>query len=129
MLFGLDLREESLPADVVAQALQLYQAQEYRASMALLYRASLAYLVKNYEFSLPNGATEGDCLDLVTKNLTLPSEAEGNYFVTLTRAWQQIAYAHRNISEQEFQALCDNWSLYYSQTQAPDSRRKGADDE
>lgn len=112
-LFGLDLREESLPEHVAEQALLLYQQQDYRAAMALLYRATLAYLVKNYQFDLKKGATEGDCLTLVTKKLSLPTQAELNYFVDLTRAWQLTAYAHRTVSEEEMKQLCLNWSRYY----------------
>ena len=113
MLFGLDVREESLPDDVTAHAIALYKQQDYRASLALLYRAALAYLVKNYEFNLAKGATEGDCLALVTKKLSIPSELEIKYFVDLTRAWQLTAYAHRVIPAEQMAQLCMNWSRYY----------------
>lgn len=115
MLFGLDLREESLPDDVTAQALQLLHAHQYREALALLYRATLSYLVKNYNFSLGKGATEGDCLRWVTKELSLLNKAQVNYFVELTRAWQLTAYAHREIAEDKMEALCRNWSKYYEQ--------------
>jgi hypothetical protein len=124
MLFGLDVTEESLPDDVAAQALELYQKQEYRAALALLYRASLAYLVKNYELKLSTGATEGDCLDYVTKKLALSSEAETHYFIELTRAWQQTAYAHRVIPEGQMQQLCINWSRFYVQKSVQKSVQK-----
>ena len=112
-LFGLDLREESLPDNVSERALILYQQYDYRAAMALLYRATLAYLVKHYNFDLKKGATEGDCLTLVTKKLSLPSEAEVKYFIDLTKAWQLTAYAHRTVCEEEMKQLCVNWSYYY----------------
>ena len=113
MLFGLDLREESLPDDVAAQALKFFHEQNYRAALALLYRATLAYLVKHYDFKLDKGATEGDCLELVTKKLSLPSESSVKYFVELTRAWQITAYAHRPITAEQMEQLCRNWSQYY----------------
>lgn len=112
-LFGLDLREESLPDNVAQQAMLLYQQQDYRAAMALLYRATLAYLVRHYKFDLKQGATEGDCLTLVTKELSLPSQNEVDYFIELTRAWQQTAYAHRIVSLEQMELLCKNWSVYY----------------
>lgn len=121
MLFGLDLRDESLPEDVTGQAREFYKKQDYRASLALLYRAALAYLVKNYEFKLAKGATEEDCLELVSKKLSLSSKAEINYFIDLTRAWQLTAYAHRSISEQQMEQLCLNWSRYYKQKQPLES--------
>jgi len=121
MLFGLDVRQDSLPDDVTAQAMELYKKQDYRAALALLYRATLAYLVSNYEFNLARGATEGDCLELVTKKLPLSSDTERNYFVELTHAWQLTAYAHRVISAQQMQQLCVNWSLYYDSRQSSES--------
>jgi len=129
MLFGLDLREESLPDDVTAQALQFFHEHNYRAALALLYRATLAYLVKHYEFSLEQGATEGDCLELVTHKLTLPSESEVNYFIELTRAWQLTAYGHRDIPAEQMEQLCLNWSAYYqNKPSAADQAEGGADD-
>ena len=113
MLFGLDLREESLPEDVSAQAMQLYRDNDYRAALALLYRATLAYMVKNYEFNLAKGATEGDCLEQVTTKLKLPSQDEVNYFIGLTRAWQITAYAHRAVPAQQMEQLCLNWERFY----------------
>lgn len=110
-LFGLDLREESFPDDVATSALTLYQEKHYREAMALLYRATLAYLVQHYHFDLKTGATEGDCLYWVTQ--TLADSEQISYFSTLAQAWQLTAYAHQCISEKEMRWLCDNWSTYY----------------
>ncbi len=126
MLFGLDLREESLPDDVTAQALLLYKQHDYRASLALLYRATLAHLVKNYEFNLPKGATEGDCLAWVKNKLSLSSEAEVNYFIDLTRAWQLTAYAHRIVPDEQMEKLCLEWSVYFQQKQQQENKKEGA---
>jgi len=112
-LFGLDLSEESLPDNVAQQALALYQQAHYREAMALLYRAALANLVQRYQFDLKKGATEGDCMKLVTRILPLSAKGEGRFFVDLTRSWQQTAYAHKNVSEEKMQQLCRNWSLFY----------------
>jgi hypothetical protein len=111
-LFGLDLREESFPDDVAASALSLYQDKHYREAMALLYRATLAYLVQHYHFDLKKGATEGDCLDWVTQ--TLSDNEQVSYFSELTHSWQLIAYAHQSVSEEKMLWLCDNWSSYYA---------------
>ena len=128
MLFGLDLREESLPDDVAAQALKLFQEQDYRAALALLYRATLAYLVKHYDFTLDKGATEGDCLELVTKKLSLPSQSAVEYFVELTQAWQITAYAHRQIPTEQMEQLCRNWSQYYDDKNSVKPSSKGISD-
>ncbi len=113
MLFGLDLREQSLPDDVAAQAMLFYQQQDYRAALALLYRGSLAWLIRHYDFSLPRGATEGDCLALVSKALQSTSPDALRYFRDLTHAWQLTAYAHRAVPAEQMEYLCNNWSLHY----------------
>ena len=113
VLFGLDIREESLPDDVSAEALNLFQQQNYRAALALLYRATLAYLVRSFDFTLEPGATEGDCLKLVTQELPLKSEGQVEYFIELTKAWQITAYAHRQIPAEKMQQLCLKWAEFY----------------
>ncbi len=110
-LFGLDITEQSLPDDVRAQALQLIQSHDYRAALALLYRASLSYLVKHYALDLKAGATEGDCLKVVKQHLS--SAQEINYFIELTQAWQLTAYAHRELAEQQMQKLVAEGAIFY----------------
>jgi hypothetical protein len=131
MLFGLDVREESLPDNVSEQAMILYKKQDYRASLALLYRATLAQLVKNYHFNLAKGATEGDCLKWVTNVLSSsgtdfsgsgPSEAKKKYFIELTQAWQLTAYANRFISAEQMEKLCLNWDRFYATSYATKRR-------
>ncbi len=114
MLFGLDVREESLPDDVATEALDLYKQQNYRAALALLYRATLAYLVKNDDFNLAQGATEGDCLEWLRKKRAGSRNDEVKYFVDLTKAWQLTAYAHRFIPEKEMKNLCLQWPHFFS---------------
>jgi len=113
VLFGLDVRKESLPENVSLQAMQFYQDNNYRAALALLYRAALSYMVRHYQFNLEKGATEGDCLVWIKNNLPLSAEAERHYFIELTRAWQLTAYAHRNIPAAQMKQLCLNWSDVY----------------
>jgi hypothetical protein len=129
MLFGLDVREESLPDDVSAEALRLFNQNNYRAALALLYRATLAFLVKHYDFVLEKGATEGDCLRIVTRQLQLPTQNEVEYFIDLTRAWQLTAYAHRNVSAQQMEALCRDWALFYDKKLVNQSRAAGDENE
>jgi len=125
MLFGLDVREESLPDDIAGEALALYKQQNYRAALALLYRATLAYLVKNDDFNLAQGATEGDCLDWLRKKRAGTSNDEVNYFVDLTKAWQLTAYAHRFISEKEMEQLCLHWPHFFSSSSIPPTNAHG----
>ena len=61
-LFGLDIRQESLPDDIEQTARQLWQQKKYREAVSLLYRGSLVALFKQYHFELAPGATEQDCI-------------------------------------------------------------------
>ncbi len=126
-LFGLDLSEQSLPDNVAQQALTLYQQEHYREAMALLYRASLANLVQRYHFDLKKGATEGDCMKLVTRVLPLSLDGEGKFFVDLTRSWQLTAYAHKTVSEEKMQQLCRSWTFFYDKESSDtDSQQNGS---
>ncbi len=113
-LFGLDITEQSLPDDVRAQAFQLIQSHNYRGALALLYRASLSYLVKNYALNLTAGATEGDCLKAVKQHLS--SSQEINYFIELTQAWQLTAYAHRELAELQMHKLVVEGAIFYDRS-------------
>ncbi len=115
ILFGLDVRKESLPNNIIEQVLKLYHAQKYRDAMALLYRATLSKLVQEYHFDLKKGATEGDCLNLVVKELPIPTQEERDYFTELTKTWQLTAYAHQTLSEKKIKCLCRDWSLFYKE--------------
>ena len=110
-LFGLDIREQSLPDDIRAEALKLIQSRQYRAALALLYRASLAYLVKHHALDLPPGATEGDCVQAAQQHLS--SEQQFHYFKELTRAWQLTAYAHRILPEAQLKQLVADGAVFY----------------
>ncbi|MGC4081481.1 MAG: hypothetical protein QM736_05030 [Vicinamibacterales bacterium] len=62
----LDIRPESLPADVGAAARDLWERGEHRQAMALLYRAALSRLVHVHRVPVRDSSTEGDCLDART---------------------------------------------------------------
>jgi hypothetical protein len=111
VLFGLDLRPESLPEDVPAEALRLWRAGEARAALGLLYRASLAALVHEEAVELRPSHTEGDVLGLAEAAL---EPARAQYLGRLTRAWQQLAYAHRPPAPTEAEGLCGEWGERFS---------------
>lgn len=108
VLFGMDLRPESLPADVAGTALDFWRRGEARAALALLYRASLSELVGSFQLDLPRGATEGECLR--ASRAVLPPEG-ADYFGRLTRAWQGEAYAGRRPMDGE--SLCLGWASHF----------------
>jgi len=112
-VFGLDIRPESLPADVAAAAWAIWEQGDPAGALGLLYRGALACLVHRDGLEVAASWTEGDCLAVVRRRAA-PAAAE--YFARLTRAWQSTAYAHRPPSREEAKTLCDSWRQHYQQT-------------
>ena len=66
----LDIRPESLPADIGAAARALWDRGEHRAALALLYRGMLSRLAHVHRVPIRDSSTEGDCLALAASHLT-----------------------------------------------------------
>lgn len=109
-VFGLDIRPESLPADVAAAAWAAWEQGDAAGALGLLYRGALACLVHRDGLEVAASWTEGDCLAVVRRRAA-PAATE--YFARLTRAWQSTAYAHRPPDREEAKALCDGWRQHY----------------
>ena len=108
-LFGLDLRPESLPADIGQAAAALWARGEQRLALALLYRGALAHLVRARALELPAAATEGECLRLARQGLDAAATA---YFSRLTDAWLQAAYANHFPDSSWAMGLCQDWPMF-----------------
>ncbi|AJQ97096.1 hypothetical protein [Gynuella sunshinyii] len=113
-LFELDIREQSLPDELVTEAVSLWQRQAYREALALLYRGGLSRLVNQHDLRLSRGATEEDCVALVT---TRESRELSTYFAQLTQAWQTQAYAHQQPESVLFNQLCKQWDAHFGHRQ------------
>lgn len=109
-LFGLDVRPESLPKDIAAEALRLARAGELLKALSLLYRGALAALLHRDGVELASGDTEQDCLRKSRPRLAAPAHA---YFARLLGAWQQLAYARRRLPDGEIDALCADWAQHF----------------
>ena len=107
---GLDIRASSLPADVPAAVRALWHANERRAALALLYRATLARLVEDDGLQLYVGATEGDCLRLAHAQLRAERSAAVD---AATGAWLGAAYGDRWPDDAAVAALCAAWQLQF----------------
>jgi hypothetical protein len=105
-LMGMDLRPESLPADVPAAARAHWRAGEHRAALGLLYRGALSVCANDHHLPLPASATETEVLEAAREGL--PASALG-WLAGLTAAWTATAYAHRPPPEARFAALCDGY--------------------
>lgn len=115
-LFGLDLRPESLPADVAAAALELARAGELLKALSLLYRGALVTLLHRDGVELASGDTEDDCLRKSREHIPDPSAA---YFARLLVAWQRLAYARRDVPPAEVEALCGDWRAHFAAAAPP----------
>jgi len=105
--FGLDLRPESLPPDVVAAARARFAAGDAQGALSLLYRGALVHLVRGAGLRIPASATEGECERAARKTV---DAALANDFSALTRAWTYCAYARQAPESAAFEALCASWS-------------------
>ncbi|WP_188151102.1 DUF4129 domain-containing protein [Teredinibacter waterburyi] len=110
VLFGLDVTRESLPEDVPAEVRKLWEADQHRAAISLLYRALLAQLIHNYECSFSDSDTEDECIQQVRK---LQQPALSDYAAELTDCWQSLAYGHRLPAVARVQNLCVRWREHF----------------
>jgi hypothetical protein len=99
----LDIRPESLPDDVGAAALALWQRGEQRAALALLYRGLLSRLVHVHAVPIRASSTEGECLALAQARLAAQS---AHYAAQLVEVWTAAVYGGREPAAGTVQALC-----------------------
>jgi hypothetical protein len=109
-LFGLDVRPESLPADIVAAARAALARGDAVAALGLLYRGALSALIHFAAVDFRAGDTEGDCWRRAHPAL---STAGSGYFRRLLDAWLRTAYAHRPPPVTELARLCDDWPQHF----------------
>lgn len=110
-LFGLDVRQESLPTDVVASVEALWQNGRHRESISLFYRALLGTLIHRHNCQFEDSYTEGECITVVraTGNLPLTEFTE-----SLSGMWQRLAYGHQQPSTADFHEHCRRWREIFS---------------
>ena len=121
ILFGMNVREDSLPDDIIAEAKQLWQQKKARESLSLLYRGALVRLINQEKIPLENSHTEGDILKLSQKSLL---DKQQQYLAQLTSQWQLIAYAHRIPMEEAMQWLFTHWQSHFQHPATPSDEIK-----
>ena len=112
-LFGLDITPDSLPEDVAAAALAMWQAGKVIDALSLLYRGALVTLVHRDGINLRGSATEGDCIRILARHAETIAQPTRQFFQLLTRHWQYAAYAHRHPTETLMRELCDAWPQHF----------------
>jgi hypothetical protein len=100
----LDIRPESLPPDIGAAARRLWDGDQRRAALALLYRGLLSRLAHIHRIPIRESTTEGDCLALTGDRAAPPVR---DYAARLIPVWQQFVYGARGTPTFVVHGLCD----------------------
>ncbi len=117
-MFGLDIREESLPKNTPETVLKLWREGKKRKALSLLYRSTLSKLISKYAFAFPDSYTEQECMNLVSAaNLG----GLGDYFQTMTAQWQLLAYGHRFPESYLIESLCEKWDGFFESDNTTDN--------
>jgi hypothetical protein len=111
VLFGMDVRSDSLPDDLISAARQLWESGKARDALSLLYRGALVHLINQEQLELKHSHTEGDILSLSQLQL---SETKQDFFGQLTRHWVRIAYAHQPPQDADMLYLLDHWTTDFA---------------
>lgn len=110
--FGLDIREESLPADIVGAAKELARKGAIVACLSLLYRGALHRLMTDDALEIFPGDTEHDCIRRVNDASAENSSDRAAYFEKLTGSWLEAAWGQSPPILDDALDLCDGWGLH-----------------
>lgn len=123
ILFGMDIRPESLPDDIPGSARHLWEQQQHREALSLLYRGALMWLTRHDQLTIQASYTEGDILREARTSL---DQQRLDYLKALTGHWQTIAYAHRQPDDQGVNELFTHWHNQFAIK--PESEPEKADE-
>lgn len=102
----LDIRPESLPAEIGAAVRAAWLAGERRAALSLLYRGTLSRLAHGLGVPIEDSSTEGDCIRLAEATL---GDERSAFASRLIGAWQHAVYGNRSLPTPLVIALCDEF--------------------
>ena len=103
----LDIRPETLPDDIGAAALDLWERGQHRSALSLLYRGVLSRLAHVHGLPIRHSTTEGDCIELAARSL---SPDRSVYISRLVRVWQRAVYGGSDPSDEEMRTLCNGFA-------------------
>ena len=104
---NLDIRPESLPANIGLAARALWDRGEQRAALSLLYRGLLSRLSHVHRVPIKDSSTEGDCLLLLPGRVS-PQASE--YSERLMDAWRGFVYGGNGAPATAVHELCDGFA-------------------
>lgn len=105
----LDIRPESLPADIGQAAAALWQQGEHRGALSLLYRGALSCLVHRDAIPIRAASTEGECVQLAAARL---DAQRSGFFAGLVGAWQLAVYGGRLPATAQVLDLCSQFNTH-----------------
>lgn len=111
-LFGLDLRPESLPTDIVAAARAALATERVIEALSLLYRGALVVLMNERQIEFHAGDTENDCLRRIAERV--PVEAQ-RCFGEVVDAWRLAAYGRLPVMATRVESLTADWERSFGQ--------------
>jgi hypothetical protein len=121
----LDIRPETLPADIGAAARALWDRGEHRAALALLYRGLLSRLAHVHCIPIRDSTTEGDCLTLTSGSQL--SQRRREYVSQLVRVWQRAVYGREDVQAATVHLLCQDFAAALDPLSSGDrAARRGA---
>ena len=105
-VLAMDIRPESLPADIGAAALALLASGRVRDALSLLYRGALSRAVHRFGAHIAASYTEGEVLKAVQSRL----DAGGlRYFSELVQLWRLTVYAGDSVPAEAIRPLCEQF--------------------
>lgn len=110
VLAGVEVSADTLPEDIPATVLQLWQNGDRRRALSILYRGSVFRAVEKHGVRLPGSATEEACVDAIA---TQTNAAQADFFRQVVAAWVWCAYGSREPTDATVTTLCGEWALHY----------------
>ncbi|MBC7917136.1 MAG: DUF4129 domain-containing protein [Rhodoferax sp.] len=109
----LDIRPESLPADIGAAAAELWHQGAHLPALSLLYRGTLSRLVHVHAVQIRAASTEDECVALAQERLV---KEPGDFVAALVAAWQLAVYGARLPEDQRVLGLCRDFDMHFALT-------------
>jgi hypothetical protein len=104
---NLDIRPESLPANIGRAARGLWDRGDHRAALSLLYRGLLSRLTHVHRVPIRDSSTEGDCLSLIEGRVAGDTSA---YAAKLVNEWRGFVYGGATTASSTMHGLCDDFA-------------------
>jgi hypothetical protein len=113
---ALDVRPESLPQHIGAEARKLWLQGLQRPALSLLYRGALSRLIHVHAVPIRAAHTESECLRLTQASI---ESARSVFFARLVATWQLAVYGARVPESASVLQLCDEFDRYLDPPAAP----------